>query len=134
MRILGVDLGRRRTGLALSDPHALTCSPLEVLEERNEEQLLQKIMRVADEQKVVRIVVGLPRPLAGGTNTQLEAVLGFVAVLKARSPVPVTTWDERFTTKLAEEGRKRDLPQDAVAACYMLQSYLDSRPGQRRDE
>jgi RNase H-fold protein (predicted Holliday junction resolvase) len=49
MRILGVDLGRRRTGLALSDTHEVTCSPFEVLEERNEEQLLLKIMRVAEE-------------------------------------------------------------------------------------
>ena len=134
MRILGVDLGGRRTGLALSDTHELTCSPLEVLEERNEEQLLQKIMRVAEEHKVGQIVVGLPRPLAGGTNAQLEAVLTFVGVLEARSTVPVATWDERFTSKLAQSGRKKDPSLDAVAACYMLQSYLDSRAIRGRDE
>ena len=48
--------------------------------------------------------------------------------------MPVATWDERFTSKLAESGRTKDLPQDAVAACYMLQSYLDSRAIQGRDE
>lgn len=134
MRTLGVDLGRRRTGLALSDPHELTCSPLGVVEERNQEQLLQKVVQLAEEHGVSQIVVGLPRPLAGGTNSQLEAVVLFVEALAARSSVPVTTWDERFTSKLAEKGRPHGKPQDAVAACYMLQSYLDSRARLRRDE
>ena len=134
MRLLGVDLGRSRTGLALSDPHEVACSPLEVLEERNEEQLLQKIMQVAEEHDVAQIVVGLPRPLSGGTNPQYEGVLVFVEALTGRSPVPVVTWDERFTSKLAERGRSRRRPQDSVAACYILQSYLDSRASRRRDE
>ncbi len=108
MRTLGVDFGRSRTGLALSDPHGLTCSPLEVLQERNEDRLLQKIVRTAEEHEVARIVVGLPRPLAGGTNPQCEEVLTFVEKLGGRSPVPVTTWDERFTSKLARKWKDQE--------------------------
>ncbi len=106
--MLGVDLGRRRTGLALSDPYGLTCSPLEVVEERDEERLLLRIMEVAREQEVGEIVVGLPRPLAGGTNRQVESVLAFVAILEERAGIHVVTWDERFTSKLAEEGKVAD--------------------------
>ncbi len=135
MRILGVDLGRSRTGLALSDPHGLTCSPLEVLEERNEERLLQKIVQVAEKHEVTRIVVGLPRPLAGGTNPQSEEVTVVAEALSRRSPVPVVTWDERFTSKMAErgkvKGKAKGRPRDSVAACHMLQSYLDSQANRR---
>lgn len=135
MRILGVDLGRARTGLALSDPHGVTCTPLDVLEERNAERLLQKIVQIAQEHQVARILVGLPRPLGGGTNAQVEEVAMFAEALGRRSPVPVSTWDERFTSKLAERGettvKVRGRPRDSAAACHMLQSYLDS-PGCRR--
>lgn len=111
----------------------MTCSPLEVLEERDREQLLLRIMEVMREREVGKIVVGLPRPLAGGTNPQVESVLAFVALLEERAGARVFTWDERFTSKLAEEGRSRTKPQDAVAACYMLQDYLDSRMSTRGD-
>jgi putative Holliday junction resolvase len=138
MRVLGIDLGRARTGLALSDPHELTCSPLEVLEERNREHLLQKIMRIAEEHEVTRIVVGLPRPLAGGTNAQSEEVKVFVKALATRSTVPVVTWDERYTSKLARAGgserRSSDRAVDSVAACYILQSYLDAQTTIRRTD
>lgn len=133
MRILGVDLGGSRTGLALSDPLGLTCSPLEVIEERDEGRLLLRIVAAAKEQEVGEIVVGLPRPLAGGTNRQLESALAFAERLARQSEMPVSTWDERFTSKLAQRGRSRALAQDAVAACYMLQSYLDSRANTRGD-
>ena len=127
MRILGVDVGRRRTGLALSDPLELTCSPLAVVEEREQEGLLLRIVQVMREHDVGEIVVGLPRPLSGGTNRQVESVVAFVESLAARVDKPVRTWDERFTSKLAERGRPSGLAHDSVAACYMLQSYLDSR-------
>ena len=126
MRVLGIDLGRSRTGLALSDPLGVTCSPLAVICERDEGELIRRILAVVEEQGVGDVVVGLPRPLAGGTNQQSESVLAFKARLERKTPVQVHTWDERFTSKLAEEGRPRTGRQDAVAACYMLQSYLDS--------
>jgi putative Holliday junction resolvase len=126
VRILGVDYGSSRTGLALSDPLGVTCRPFGILAERDEERLIQGILRVALEEQVSSIVVGLPRPLSGKPNRQMENVLSFVSHLVREAPVPVRTWDERFTTSLAQNGRTREKPQDAVAACYMLQSYLDT--------
>jgi putative pre-16S rRNA nuclease len=133
VRVLGVDLGLRRTGLALSDPAGVTCSPLEIVQEREKGSLLLRIMQVAEDYEVDRIIVGLPRPLAGGTNRQVEEVLAFVESLSSRSEVPVATWDERFTSKLARRGRPGPRADDAVAACYMLQSYLDSNSSSQGD-
>jgi putative Holliday junction resolvase len=119
--------------LALSDPCGITCSPLEVVEEPDDERLLLRIVEVAEERGAGEIVVGIPRPLAGGTNQQMEGVLAFVRLLEERAGPRVVTWDERFTSKLAERKGPRTRPQDAVAACYMLQSYLDSRANARGD-
>jgi putative holliday junction resolvase len=134
MRYLGVDLGDVRTGLALSDPMGVTCRPLEVLEERERVRLSDKITEVARENDAQTIVVGLPRPLSGGTNRQVESVLAFVSMLSERSSFHVETWDERFTSRLAEADRPRGKAQDAVAACYMLQNYLDARAMRRGEE
>lgn len=127
MRVLGIDLGASRTGLALSDPMGVICTPLGILEERDEARLIKSIAAVVQENDVAKVVMGLPRPLGGGTNQQLENVLSFKVRLERELSVPVITWDERFTSKLAERGRTRSAGRDSVAACYMLQNYLDSR-------
>ncbi|MCE5253464.1 MAG: Holliday junction resolvase RuvX [Actinomycetia bacterium] len=134
MRILGIDLGRSRTGIALSDPVGLTCRPFGIVAERDEAGLIAKIAAIVREEEVGQIVIGLPRPLSGGTNRQLESVLSFSERLRRQSSVPVVMWDERFTTKLAEAGRPKGEAQDAVAACYMLQSYLDAARGDSTEE
>jgi putative holliday junction resolvase len=105
----------------------ITCSPLPVIRERDQEKVLLRIVAIADEQGAEEIVVGLPRPLGGGSNEQLEAVIHFKERLVAATATTVVTWDERFTSKLAERGAKRTGEQDSVAACYMLQNYLDWR-------
>ena len=132
MRILGVDFGGSRTGLALSDPLGITCRPLATIEEKDEDRLVDKIVATAREEGVRQIVVGLPRPLKGGTNRQSEAATAFKDRLERKSTIPVLMWDERFTSKLAAEGRAGRV-QDAVAACYMLQNYLDSRANVTED-
>lgn len=126
MRILGVDFGGSRTGLALSDPVGVTCRPLAIIEEKDEDRLVQRVVAAAREQGVSEIIVGLPRPLAGGSNPQSDAALAFAARVRSATSIPVRMWDERFTSKLASRGGARKGPQDAVAACYMLQNYLDS--------
>lgn len=126
MRVLGIDLGGTRTGLALSDPLGLICSPLGTIVERDAGALTRKIVEAAGEHGVGRIVIGLPRPLSGGTNEQIETVLSFRARLERETDIRVVTWDERFTSKLAEQAGRSAAPRDAVAACYMLQNYLDS--------
>ena len=105
----------------------MTCSPLPVIRERDREQALLRIVAIADEHGADEIVVGLPRPLAGGTNEQMEAVVAFKERLATLTATPVLSWDERFTSKLADRGAKRSGEQDSVAACYMLQDYLDWR-------
>lgn len=126
MRVLGVDFGSSRTGLALSDPVGLTCRPLDVVPERDQELLIKGILQRAGNEGVTLIVVGLPRPLGGGTNSQMARVLAFVQRLQLETAVPVDIWDERFTSRLAEKGHASREPRDAVAACYMLQNYLDA--------
>jgi putative Holliday junction resolvase len=121
-----VDFGSSRTGLALSDPVGLTCRPLEVVAERDQEALIKGIVDRSRNEGVSLIVVGLPRPLGGGTNTQMARVLDFARRLQLEASVPVDTWDERFTSRLAEKGHKSAEARDAVAACYMLQNYLDA--------
>ena len=127
MRVLGIDLGTSRTGVALSDPLGFTCTPLPVIRERDEGKILLTVVAIAAEHGADEIVVGLPRPLGGGSNEQLEAVLAFKERLSAATATPVSTWDERYTSKLADRGGKRTGEQDSVAACYMLQDYLDWR-------
>lgn len=131
VRFLGVDYGSSRTGLAVSDPMAVTCRPFGILAQRDKDRLIGEILSTARELGVEVIVVGIPRPLAGGTNRQLETVLDFVRQLESGAQrgqggrIAVHTWDERFTTSLARR-RPRSNKEDAVAACYMLQSYLDT--------
>ncbi len=85
------------------------------------------IVAIADEQGADEIVVGLPRPLRGGSNEQMDSVVAFKERLAALTAIPVVTWDERFTSRLADSGEKRCGDHDSVAACYMLQGYLDWR-------
>lgn len=120
-----MDYGRSRTGLALSDPLGIVCQPLVILAEAETDKLTAAIVSEARAHEVTLIVVGLPRPLGGGTNQQMDDVLRFVDLLRESSEIPVETWDERFTTSLAERTAKGKGPKDAVAACYMLQNYLD---------
>lgn len=139
-RILAVDHGRARTGLALSDPLGITCRPLEVLHERDPDRLVELVIEIAEREAVEEVVVGIPRPLSGGDNEQSRSAAAFAEALSAGARVPVRLWDERFTTKLARQGRReagsgrakgRGEPVDAVAACHLLQNYLDSRSGDR---
>jgi putative holliday junction resolvase len=126
VRYLGVDFGSARTGLSLSDTTGLICRPLTVVVERDIEALIDRVLEYACREDVGEIVVGLPRPLSGGTNAQLEAADAFAGRLRERASMAVATWDERFTSKLAESGRSPRTPADAVAACYVLQNYLDA--------
>jgi putative holliday junction resolvase len=134
MRCLGVDLGDARTGLALSDPLGVICSPLEVVQERDRDRLLLRIVAAARENGAGKIVVGLPRSLRGGTNAQADKVLVFVEALADAAGMDVDTWDERFTSRMAEAHGAKGKPRDAVAACYMLQNYLDARANLRGEE
>lgn len=133
-RLLGLDIGRRRVGAALSDPSGLLASPLAVLEVPNSTALLDQIVRWIEQHGVVRIVVGLPLLLDGNEGEESAYVRGLVKGLQERVGVPVELWDERLSTVAAERAllesgmrrAKRRQRRDAVAAALLLQSYLDA--------
>lgn len=127
MRALGIDVGDSRTGVAISDAVGVTCTPLPVIRERDRERLLLKVVTLAEEYDAGVLVVGLPRPLAGGTNAQMDSVIAFAERLKQTANMAVVMWDERFTSKLARRSERASDEQDSVAACYILQDYLDRR-------
>jgi putative Holliday junction resolvase len=136
-RILGVDLGSRRIGLAVSDPGGRLATPLTVIERSGDSVAdRQTILARAREAGASRIVVGLPLSLSGDVGPAAGAVLEEVEALRseANPTITVDTHDERFTTVIAERGlravgtRRGDRRQvvDSSAAAVMLQSYLEA--------
>lgn len=134
IRILGLDVGSVRVGVALSDPLGMTAQPLEVIN-RREQDPWDRIAALVEEHDVERVVVGQPLRLEGDEGPAVAAVNEFIAKLTERIEVPIETWDERLTTAQAErmmiEGgvrrKKRRQSIDRVAAALILQSYLDAR-------
>ena len=136
MRALGVDLGTRRVGLALSDSEGRIATPLEVLERTGSEaQDHAAIAAVAAERNVAVVVVGLPISLDGSMGPAARAARAEIGRLSAAVGVPVETCDERFSTAAAGRhldrgevrGSKRRQVVDMVAAAVLLQSWLDAR-------
>jgi putative Holliday junction resolvase len=133
-RILGVDFGRKRVGIAVSDPLLLMAHARETLHYRQRGELLDRLHALVEAEDIGLIVVGLPRHLSGDESDMTARVKEFVAVLQAQSSTPVITWDERLSSRQAErmlQGRdarkRRDKGAvDRGAAALILQSYLES--------
>lgn len=134
-RILGIDYGEKRIGLAVSDPLRITAQGIDTLESRGWEKDLRALREIVARQQVERVVVGLPRRMDGTIGRQAQRVEDFVRRLAEGIGLPVETWDERLTTVAAErallEGSvrrsKRKLLRDRLAAVFILQGYLDAR-------
>jgi putative Holliday junction resolvase len=133
VRILALDMGERRTGVALSDPLGWLASPLTVLKCASREEEFASIEALVQKHQVERIVVGYPRSLNGSLGPQAQRVDRYVERLRARLPkVPVILWEEQFSTVQAEQliretGRRVNRETiDAAAAAVVLQSYLDA--------
>jgi putative Holliday junction resolvase len=137
MRYLGLDVGDRRIGVALSDETATLASGRPTIERVGPKKDPRAIAELVRQHEVGEVVVGLPKKLDGTVGPQAEKVLAFVEQLRGVVKVPVVPWDERFTTVVAEQalieagasrrGRKENV--DKVAAILILQSYLDYRKG-----
>ena len=133
MRVLGLDVGERRIGVALSDPEGIIAIALTVIERKSEETDLKQLIDLTHEHGVERIVIGLPRSLDGSLGKQAKVVEAFVKSLAGCTELPVVTWDERLSTVAAErflsdagvKREKRKARRDALAAAIMLQGYLD---------
>ena len=141
MRILALDFGERRIGVALSDAGEFLATPLTTIRSHSPASDVAEVLRLAAEHEAGEIVVGLPYSLSGQVGPQARLVTGFIERLSASSPVNVTSWDERFSSQEAERllresgrrpSRQRD-KVDAAAAAVILQSYLDSRSAVRPD-
>jgi len=122
VKVLALDYGRARTGVAVSDPTGTIARPLGVVEAADRDGLAQ-LAALIEEHEVERVVVGLPLTLRGERGEQARETETFVEALAAVSTVPVVTFDERFTTDLAEQW-PADAPEDARAAAHLLSSYL----------
>jgi putative Holliday junction resolvase len=123
VKVLALDYGSARTGVAVSDPTGTVARPLGVVERAASDDGIARLVELAREEDVERIVVGLPMTLRGEHGAQAEETDRFVELLRAAVDLPVESFDERFTTKLAEAGESR-AEQDAVAAAHLLSSYL----------
>jgi putative holliday junction resolvase len=128
VKVLALDYGSARTGVAVSDPTGELARPLCVVERASSEAGLERIGELIREQSAERVVVGLPLTLRGDRGEQARETERFADALRAATAVPVELFDERFTTDLAEAGGSA--PEDARAAAHLLSSYLawSSRP------
>ncbi len=133
-RILALDLGKKRIGLALSDPLGLTAQGLPTLERTNLREDIAALWRLASEREVSLILMGFPLHMSGHEGRQTEYTRDFAAKLGERTGLPVRFWDERLTTVeanrvLRESGvsiAKRARAVDKLAAQILLESYLES--------
>jgi putative Holliday junction resolvase len=133
-RILALDVGKRRIGVALSDGLRLTAQGLETIERKNNREDLSALARLAAEKNVSLVLVGHPLNMSGTEGRQAEWVRRFAEDLATHSGLAVKLWDERLTTKEAERVlrasgisiEKRARAVDRLSAVILLQSYLDS--------
>jgi putative Holliday junction resolvase len=125
MRVLALDFGSARTGVAVSDATGTIAAPVGVVERASTVAGLARLQAIVREQDVERVVVGLPLTLRGERGEQAAETEAFVGALRAALDVPVETYDERFTTALAARGGGA-ADEDARAAAHLLQSYLQS--------
>lgn len=134
MRILGLDVGDRTVGVALSDPLGFIAQGITTIRRKNIEYDLSELKKILDDNNVDTIVVGLPKNMNGTLGPQGEKVMEFCESIKTITGIPIKMWDERLTTVAAHRAmleadmsrEKRKKIVDKVAATYILQGYLDS--------
>lgn len=122
MKVLALDYGAARTGVAVSDATGTLARPLAVVSG----DVVERVAELVREERVELVVVGLPLTLRGEKGAQARSTEGFVGRLRAALDVPVETYDERFTTALAARGEGR-APEDARAAAHLLEGFLARR-------
>jgi putative Holliday junction resolvase len=123
MKVMALDFGSARTGVAVSDPTGIIARPLCVVERAASENGLVELVRLVRDEQPEQVVVGHPLTLRGERGEQARATEQFAAALRERLDVPVVLFDERFTTDLAQQSPS-SAPEDARAAAHLLSSYL----------
>lgn len=135
MRILAIDHGTKRIGIAISDELKTIAQPLEFVPAEPFDAFVARLQQIITDKAAELILVGMPRNMDGTYGPAAEKVLTFVNALKQRTTVPIRTWDERLTTAQANrflieadvKRRNRKAKVDKTAAAILLQSYLDAR-------
>lgn len=140
-RILALDVGSRRIGLAVSDPLGITAQGLETLQRKNKRTDFEHLEKIVRDYEIQEMVVGLPLRMSGAEGIQSEKMSAFADELRKRFGLPVHLWDERLTSaeanrvlreaELSIEKRKRAV--DRMAAVLILQNYLESRASKKAD-
>lgn len=135
VRILGLDIGTKRTGVAISDATGFLGSPLGTIETRDPLKWITELVEIIQKEEIQEIVVGIPLNQYGEEGPDAVRIRSYVSLLRKRTDLPVVEWDERYTTVQAERAlidadlsrQKRKKVIDRVAASIILQGYLDSR-------
>ena len=132
MRILALDHGTVRIGCAISDPSGTLSTPLPVIEPPEP----RAVSELVEEHGVERVVVGLPLHLSGEEGSQAALARSFCTELEAMLQVPVETYDERLTSKMADASRRAgaNAPRDSIAAAHLLEAYLAGAASREEDE
>jgi putative Holliday junction resolvase len=134
MRILALDHGTKRIGVALSDETRIIAQPLEYIPAEPFAEFLERLKQILHEKEVDLILIGMPRNMDGSYGPAAQKVEVFIAALKSAITIPIKTWDERLTSTMANRALvqgnvrrdKRKQKVDAMAAAILLQSYLDA--------
>ena len=134
MRIIGLDYGEARIGVAVSDVLGMIANPMPTISEKDREKQLEKVMEVIKSCGAEKIVVGLPMRMDGTMGHRADYTKEFAAELSERSGLPYVMWDERLSSAEAHRtleeggvsGKKRKTKVDKIAAVLILQTYLDS--------
>ena len=142
MKIMAVDYGDARTGIAVCDRTEFLASPVGTIEERDFNKLIQKVSYMAKQYEVKEIVVGLPINMNGSKGPRAEKAEIFANALNEMTDIPVNMWDERLTTVSAHNilnetnvrGKKRKSVVDTVSATLILEGYLDYRRKKKEAE
>lgn len=137
MRIVGLDLGEKRIGVAAADERTRVAIPVSTVTVKGDE--VEAVIEILEDQRADQVVIGLPLSMSGAVGPQGQHVLEMVEQLRSRVSIPVHTWDERLTTVQAaktrtsprrgKSARTAIAGRDAVAAAIMLQAFVDSRAG-----
>ncbi|MBI3353762.1 MAG: Holliday junction resolvase RuvX [Nitrospirae bacterium] len=134
MRILGLDVGDKRIGIAVSDELCMCAHGVRTIERKGIKEDIRQIKEICEEYGVEEIIAGLPINMDGTSGFRVQKVQDFVSLLKEQVSIPVNTWDERLSTVAAERNlieadmsrKKRKAVIDKIAATIILQGYLDS--------
>lgn len=141
-RILGIDWGEKRIGLALSDPLGIIATGLETVEKKQDFDLISYLKKLIFEQEIAKIILGFPKNMDGSVGPKGEEVLAFKGSLEKEIDIPVILWDERLTTVSAQRSlREAEVKMkkgkkflDKIAAVLILQNYLDHAHNKRTAE